>query len=84
MTSIVISCFLFSMGSKPQNAKWKYKTSAVLLALLVLYMVTASVRCAVAVIAQGGNANSVMLFSIMITYGSEFCSILRVSRGFLM
>jgi chitin synthase len=42
-----------------------------MLALLTIYLVGASIVCAVQAAKQGGAANSVMVFSIVITYGGE-------------
>ncbi|KAJ7462232.1 glycosyltransferase family 2 protein [Mycena galericulata] len=69
MASVVIACFLFSMGNKPHASKWKYKITAICLAVLMAYMIFASILCALAAAGQGGGANSVMLFSVVITYG---------------
>ncbi|KAJ6609861.1 glycosyltransferase family 2 protein [Mycena sp. CBHHK59/15] len=69
MASMVVACFLFSMGNKPHASKWKYKLTAILLAVLMVYMIFASIMCALAAAGQGGNANSTMLFSVVITYG---------------
>ncbi|KAJ7647384.1 glycosyltransferase family 2 protein [Roridomyces roridus] len=69
MASVVIACFLFSMGNKPYAARWKYKITAISLAVLMAYMIFASIMCAVSAARQGGGANSVMLFSVVITYG---------------
>ncbi|TFK68710.1 glycosyltransferase family 2 protein [Pluteus cervinus] len=69
LTSIIVSCFLFSMGNKPQSSKMKYKISAILLGILVLYMIAASIRCAIAASTQGGTVNSIIIFSVIVTYG---------------
>ncbi|KAJ7132804.1 glycosyltransferase family 2 protein [Mycena crocata] len=69
MASVVVACFLFSMGNKPHASKWKYKITAICLAVLMTYMLSASILCALAAAGQGGGANSVMLFSVVITYG---------------
>ncbi|KAJ7045457.1 glycosyltransferase family 2 protein [Mycena alexandri] len=69
MASVVVACFLFSMGNKPNASKWKYKITAICLAVLMAYMISASIVCALAAARQGGGANSAMLFSVVITYG---------------
>ncbi|KAF9472443.1 glycosyltransferase family 2 protein [Pholiota conissans] len=69
MASLIIACFLFSMGNKPTAAKFKYKLTTIILGILMIYMIVASIVCAVQAARQGGAANSVMLFSIAITYG---------------
>jgi chitin synthase len=67
--SIIVACFLFSMGNKPRASKWKYKTASLVFAVLIVYLMFASAMCAVAAARQGGSANSVMLFSTIITFG---------------
>ncbi|KAF8902893.1 chitin synthase-domain-containing protein [Gymnopilus junonius] len=74
MASLIIGCFLFSMGNKPQAAEWKYKMTTIVLGVLMLYMIIASIVCAVQAARQGGAANSVMLFSVLVTYGLYACS----------
>ncbi|KAF8650440.1 hypothetical protein AX16_005243 [Volvariella volvacea WC 439] len=69
MISIIISCFLLSMGNKPQASKLKYKLSAILLSILMVYLIAASIRCSIAAASQGGATNSVMIFSVVVTYG---------------
>ncbi|KAF8210175.1 chitin synthase-domain-containing protein [Mycena galopus ATCC 62051] len=69
MAWVVVACFLFSMGNKPHASKWKYQIAAICLAILMAYMIFASVLCALAAASQGGGANSTMLFSVVITYG---------------
>ncbi|KAJ7287588.1 chitin synthase [Mycena rebaudengoi] len=69
MASLVIACFLFSMGNKPYASKWKYKITAIVLAVLMAYMIAASIVCAVRAAGEGGSANSTMLFSVVITFG---------------
>ncbi|EDR11492.1 glycosyltransferase family 2 protein, partial [Laccaria bicolor S238N-H82] len=69
MASMVVACFLFSMGNKPQAAKIKYKTTAIILSVLMLYMIIASIICGIQAGKQGGAANSVMLLSVLVTYG---------------
>ncbi|PFH49780.1 glycosyltransferase family 2 protein [Amanita thiersii Skay4041] len=69
MACMIAACFLFSMGNKPQASKWKYKMTAILLSLLMVYMIFASAMCAVQAIRQGGVANTTILFSIVVTYG---------------
>ncbi|KAJ7925246.1 glycosyltransferase family 2 protein [Mycena leptocephala] len=69
MASVVVACFLFSMGNKPNASKLKYEITAICLAVLMAYMIFASILCALAAAHQGGGANSAMLFSVVITYG---------------
>ncbi|KAF5389469.1 hypothetical protein D9757_004290 [Collybiopsis confluens] len=66
---MIAACFLFSMGNKPQASKQKYLLMTVLLALAMIYMCFAAIMCAIKAAQQGGSANAVMLFSVIITYG---------------
>ncbi|KAK2467893.1 hypothetical protein APHAL10511_000188 [Amanita phalloides] len=69
MASMIAACFLFSMGNKPRASLWKYKTTAILLSFMMMYMMFASVVCAIQAIRQQGPANDAILFSVVITYG---------------
>ncbi|KAJ6499356.1 chitin synthase [Mycena sanguinolenta] len=69
MASLIVSSFLFSMGNRPHASKWKYQITAICLAILMAYMIFASILCALAAASQGGGANSTMLFGVAITYG---------------
>lgn len=42
---------------------------AIVLSVLMVYLIFASIMCAVQAASQGGSANSTMLFSVVITYG---------------
>ena len=53
------------------SAKWKYKTVAIILAFLMVYLLFAAVECAIQAAKQGGTAYSIMWFSILVTYGGE-------------
>lgn len=53
------------------SSKWKYQTAAILYALLMIYLLFASVMCAIVAARQGGSTNSLMLFSVVITYGCK-------------
>ncbi|KAE9411178.1 glycosyltransferase family 2 protein [Gymnopus androsaceus JB14] len=66
---MIAACFLFSMGNQPQTSKFKYQLMTILLALAMVYMSFAAIKCAIKAAQQGGSANSVMLFSVIITYG---------------
>lgn len=50
----------------------KYKLTSIFLAVLMVYLIFASIQCALKAAQQGGSANSVMLFSVVITFGCEF------------
>ena len=54
--------------------------AAIILSCLMLYMIIASVKCAVQAAQQGGAANSVMLLSIAVTYG---CTLITDPRHML-
>ena len=54
--------------------------AAIILSCLMLYMIIASVKCAVQAAQQGGAANSVMLLSIAVTYG---CTLITDTRHML-
>jgi hypothetical protein len=54
------------------RAKWKYKTVAIALAILMVYLLFAAVECAIQAAKQGGTAYQIMWFSIVVTYGGNF------------
>ena len=45
--------------------------TTIVLSVLMVYMIIASIICAVQAARDGGAANSVMLFSVLITYGRK-------------
>ncbi|KAG6850872.1 hypothetical protein H0H93_007490 [Arthromyces matolae] len=49
--------------------QWKYMSTACCFSILMVYVIFASVKCAIKAAQQGGSANNVMLFSVTITYG---------------
>lgn len=55
--------------SRP-SIKWKYRVLVTLFAVIMLYLLGAAVACILEASKQGGNTYRVMLFSIIITYGS--------------
>ncbi|KAF9070089.1 chitin synthase-domain-containing protein [Rhodocollybia butyracea] len=63
---MIAACFPFFYGSK-----LKYTVMMILLALAMMYMSFAAIKCAVKAAQQGGSANSVMLYSVIITYGCD-------------
>ncbi|EKM80571.1 hypothetical protein AGABI1DRAFT_70953 [Agaricus bisporus var. burnettii JB137-S8] len=69
MGSMIVASFIFSMGNRPAASKAKYKTTSIVLAILMLYMIVGSVACAIEAARQGGAANSIMLLSVLVTYG---------------
>ncbi|KAH9935681.1 chitin synthase-domain-containing protein [Fomitopsis serialis] len=74
MGAIVVAAFLFSMGNKPKASKWKYQTTAILLALMMVYLLFCAITCAVKAANGGGVAYQTMIFSVIITYGVYFLS----------
>jgi len=48
------------------------------MSILMVYMVVASIICAIQAVRQGGTTNSVMLFSILITFGCVYFSLSTV------
>ncbi|KAF9644602.1 glycosyltransferase family 2 protein [Thelephora ganbajun] len=70
LAALIVASFLFSMGNKPRTIRWKYRVLASLFAVVMLYLLGAAVVCILQASRQGGNAYRVMLFSIIITYGS--------------
>ncbi|KZT21396.1 glycosyltransferase family 2 protein [Neolentinus lepideus HHB14362 ss-1] len=69
LAALLVACFVFSMGNNPRAAKWKYKLTAIAFACLMAYVFFAAIACAINASRNGGSAYSVMLFSIIITYG---------------
>ncbi|KAG1768269.1 hypothetical protein EV702DRAFT_1253476 [Suillus placidus] len=61
-----------SMGNKPKVAHRKYPLASLFLAVLMVYLVIASVLCGVAVYSQAGGG--VVLLSVAITYGAYMLS----------
>lgn len=57
------------------RSQWKYKTTAIFFSLLMVYLIYASIKCAVQAAKQGGSANSIMLFSVVVTYGCRPISV---------
>ncbi|KAG1858160.1 glycosyltransferase family 2 protein [Suillus subluteus] len=67
LASIIIACFLLSMGNKPKAAHRKYLLASLFLAVLMVYLIIASVLCGIAAYSQAGGG--VVLLSVAITYG---------------
>ncbi|KAH7888726.1 glycosyltransferase family 2 protein [Phlebopus sp. FC_14] len=67
LASIIIACFLMSMGNKPRAAHRKYKLASIFLAVLMVYLIIASVLCGIAAASQTGGG--VVLLSVAVTYG---------------
>ncbi|EJD02909.1 glycosyltransferase family 2 protein [Fomitiporia mediterranea MF3/22] len=68
--SLIIGCFLFSMGNRPRASPWKYKLSSIFFAIINIYAIVAAGLCAAQAAKQGGAVYSAMLFSVIITYGA--------------
>lgn len=58
------------------SAQLKYKLASIFLAVLMVYLIIASVLCGIAAASQAGG--SVALFSIVITYGGRSQCIARM------
>jgi len=71
MAAMIAACFLFAMGNKPRASKLKYRLAIIFFSVMMIYMLAASVICAISAAQQGGAANSAMLFSVIITYGGN-------------
>jgi len=54
------------------RSKWKYKLISIFLAILMVYLIYAAVKCAIMAAQQGGSAYQIMLFSLIVTYGGLF------------
>ncbi|KAF9227386.1 hypothetical protein BS17DRAFT_775399 [Gyrodon lividus] len=67
LASIIIACFLMSMGNKPKAAHRKYMLASIFLAVLMIYLIIASVLCGIAAASQAGGG--VVLLSVVVTYG---------------
>ena len=55
-----------------RSVHWKYKLIAMLLAVLMVYLLFAAVMCAIQAAHEGGAANRVMAFSLIVTYGGTY------------
>jgi chitin synthase len=52
------------------SVHWKYKLITFLLAILMVYVMFAAVMCIIQAARTGGTQYHVMLFSVVMTYGS--------------
>ena len=64
-----LGCLVHETESPPRSTL-KYKISTVALAVLMIYVIFAAVMCSIQAANQGGAAYQLMLFSIILTYGS--------------
>jgi hypothetical protein len=64
-------CADLPLSQHESRSKWKYKLTSIVLAVLMLYMIFCSIKCAAQAASQGGGANQIMLFSVVVTYGCE-------------
>lgn len=55
----------------PHRSKWKYQTTAILLAFMMVYLLFCAVMCAVKAADGGSVAFRTMVFSVIITYGGK-------------
>lgn len=62
------------------RSKWKYQTTAILLALMMVYLLFCAVMCAVKAADGGGVTYRTMVFSIIITYGGKWLVHLKGTR----
>ena len=54
-----------------RRSKWKYQTTAILLAFMMVYLLFCAVMCAVKAADGGSVAFRTMVFSVIITYGGK-------------
>ena len=54
-----------------RRSKWKYQTTAILLAFMMVYLLFCAVMCAVKAADGGSVAFRTMVFSVIITYGGQ-------------
>ena len=71
MGSLVVACFLISMNNKPRQSELKYQIMTGCMATLMVYLIFASIKCGIEAAKQGGTANSLVVFSILLTYGCQ-------------
>ena len=64
------SSYQITNSPSRHSSRWKYKISTLIFAVLMIYVIFAAVMCAIQAANQGGPAYNLMLFSIIITYGS--------------
>lgn len=66
----LVSCFVFSLGNRPQGSRWKYMTAAIIFAVLTLYMMIAAIFCLVHAAQHVHDAiYAQMIVSLLATYG---------------
>lgn len=66
----LVSCFVFSLGNRPQGSRWKYMTAAIIFAVLTLYMMIAAIFCLVHAAGHVHDAiYAQMIVSLLATYG---------------
>lgn len=58
------------------RSKWKYQVASIYFGILMIYMIFASIECAIQATRQGGAANSIMVFSVSLTYGCKSFTII--------
>lgn len=64
------SCFVFSLGNRPQGSRWKYMAASLIFAALTLYMMIAAIFCLVHAAGHVHDAiYAQMIVSLLATYG---------------
>ncbi|WRT68002.1 uncharacterized protein IL334_004977 [Kwoniella shivajii] len=67
---LLLACFIFGMGNRPQGSPWKYKSTIYFFAVLTTYMLVAAVLCTVQAIKNFDSPIfSRMVVSLVSTYG---------------
>lgn len=69
---VVLYHLVLSAQHYSRRARWKYKICALIFAVLMVYVIFAAVECSIRAAGQGGAAYRIMLFSIIVTYGSAY------------
>ncbi|PWN89514.1 hypothetical protein FA10DRAFT_268056 [Acaromyces ingoldii] len=66
-----ISCFILSLGNRPQGSRWKYFLVSCIYAALTLFMMIAAVLCLVQAVkhADHDSIYAQMIVSVLATYG---------------
>ncbi|EJD42686.1 glycosyltransferase family 2 protein [Auricularia subglabra TFB-10046 SS5] len=72
--SLLVSCFIFSMGNKPRGSTFKYKLAVWLFAALTTYMLVCAGICVVRILRQGGSMYGQMMLSLLATFGMYIAS----------
>jgi chitin synthase len=68
---VFLVCLHHTILTSSNRAHVKYKAITIIFGVLMVYLLFTSVVCAMEALKQGGTANSVMLFSVLITFGCK-------------